>query len=263
MKKYSTKKKSNLIIIDTKGYAFTSLDILLTILFIIISVSGICIMHKLNIAYSIFIAVTVICSMPFVITAYFTYKSEKRRFDDYCIYFEYMKMYYKSYNKIINALKETEKQFKEKSEMKECIHEAIYIIEQTGDYRKGLDQIDDKFHNTHLERLHSLLVMGESQGTTGLEENLNLINYESWRENTILHQKQKKVGRMYIYGFALLAMVISVSPVYMLREPMITDKLFIHPSYQMYTFVNLEIVYIIFISIWIYLVNKKWIRSDE
>ena len=92
MKKYSTKKKSKLLFLDTHGYDFSRTDLILSMTGIIFLIATVCILHKLNAVYSGIIIISMLIALPVLISSYFMYKAEKKRFDEYCTYFEYMKM---------------------------------------------------------------------------------------------------------------------------------------------------------------------------
>lgn len=263
MKKYSTKKKSKLLFLDTHGYDFSRTDLILSMTGIIFLIATVCILHKLNAVYSGIIIISMLIALPVLISSYFMYKAEKKRFDEYCTYFEYMKMYYKTYGKIMDALRETEKQFNDKSKMKVCIQDAIHEIEDNADYHAALGYIDKRYHNTHLERLHSLLIMGEVQGTKEIDKNLDLINYESWRENIIIYQKKKKTARLFLIFFLVFALVTSLMSVFVAGQLETMAQIFNDASYQLYTFIELELILLVFVGIWSYLVSGKWIRGDE
>ena len=84
MKKYSTKKKSKLLFLDTHGYDFSRTDLILSMTGIIFLIATVCILHKLNAVYSGIIIISMLIALPVLISSYFMYKAEKKRFDEYC-----------------------------------------------------------------------------------------------------------------------------------------------------------------------------------
>lgn len=263
MKKYSFDKSKSLTLFNTHGCDYSKLDLILMIIGFLIATSVICILHKLQIIYVIIVGITVLVSLPFIISSYFMYKSEKRRFDEFCTYFEYMKLYYKVHKKIIISLKETVKVFDETSKIKEYIEQAIIEIETTGDYKKALSYIDDKYHNTYLERLHFSMILGETQGGESVIEGIDMILYDDWKEDMVLFQKKKKSARNWFYFLALLSLGTSAFAICVFNGTEFVEKIAENGSYQLFTIMELEILLAIFVYIYTSLVNKKWIRSDE
>lgn len=259
MKSLTMKKKY--LNIQTYDYEYHRSDFLLTLVAFVGSVILICFLHRLSWTYSLIVLGTMVLLLPWMITSYYTYKHEKQRFEDYCKYFEYMKIYFKTYKKIKLALENVRVLFPETSTMYTCIEEAITQINRSGDYEKALSIIDKKYHNSYLERLHNLLITGEEHGSDSVYENLDLIHYEAWKDDITLHQNRKKTFRYMLYGMTIFALGLSYYGVQMFADAI--DGIFQDQKYQMYTFINLECIVILFVSIYISFVNKKWVRSDD
>lgn len=248
---------------ETHGQSFTKTDLCLTMLVTMLIAGSVCYMQKLNIFYMSIILLSVLLCLPAVIASYFKYKKEKNRFEDYCLYFENMKLYFKVYGKLITALKETYRAVSATSSMATCIQQAMDEIEISGDYAKALARIEEKYHNTYLERLHNLLITGEKQGGDSVYYNIDAIRYEDWKTSMNVFQKKKKGVKYMFYLMALLSIVISVYSVMVYQDEDLKYALISNKAYQMYTFLELESLLILFFYIYISLVNKKWIRSDE
>ncbi|MEG0408154.1 MAG: hypothetical protein RR623_04705 [Bacilli bacterium] len=263
MKKYSLSKRKGLQLFNTQGCDYSKVDISLTILGLLLAVSGVCAFHKLDLIFVLVLAVSTLISIPIVLNAFFVFKSEKSRFDEYCKYFEYVKLYYKVHKKIKVALEETLRVFDGKSKMKKCIEDAITEIDDTGDYKKALGNIDDKYHNTYLDRLHHLMILGETQGTSKISESIDLINFEEWKESNVMFQKKKKSARNWFYFLALLSLGVSAFGIGIFSGTEFAAMIVKNESYQLLTAIELEILLIIFVYIYQSLLNKKWIRSDE
>lgn len=264
MKKFSLSKKQ---LYNTYGNDFSKMDLFITSLGLLLVIGITCYVHRLNVLYSSIVIVTGLICEPIILTSYFKYTNEKNRFEDYCMYFEYMKMYYKTYHKISIALEMTLDTFKEKSKMKELILNALEEIKTTGNYEKALSYIDKEYHNTYLERLHTLMILGEKQGGQSVYENLDKINYLSWKEDITIFQKRKKANRYLLYFFLFICLCMSVYTVYIfdfnIETTSMIEMLTINAKYQLYTLIELECILIVFIYAYCELVNKKWIRSDE
>lgn len=260
MKKYSVKKKE---LFNGYGYDYSRKDLVVTGIMVLLAVAFVCYIHKLQSTYFLLVMATVGIMFPVMVSAYFKYKSEKTKFDEYCIYFENMKLYFKTYKKLIIALEETQKLFSEKSAMKECIGKAIEEVKATGDYQKALGYIDERYHNSYLMRLHNLLITGEKQGSDAVYYNLDLINYEEWKEDIKQFQSRKKSSKYMFYFLSLLSLGISIYTAYVFTMDDTMAQIVSSLEYQLYTFFELEVLLMMFIYVYIELVNKKWIRSDE
>ena len=102
MKTYSFTKKP---LIETYGCAYSKRDLLLTIGGACLCVGAICYMQRLQLLYTCVVIATLMLLLPAVISSYFIYQSEKKRFEEYCHYFEGMRMYFKVFGKLNTALK--------------------------------------------------------------------------------------------------------------------------------------------------------------
>lgn len=262
MKKYSLTKKK---LFNTYGATYTTADLILTMIVYCSAVGIVCYLQKLCFWYSVIVMISALCMLPLIISAYFKYKKEKLRYEEYCLYFESIKMFFKTHGKIVIALEETNKLFNnEKSEMKVCIEQAINVIKDSGNYQKALSYIEDKYCNTYLLRLHNLLITGEKNGSESVYYNLDGINYQAWKKDITYFQQKKKGFKYMFYLMASISICISIySIIVYASDPSMMKTLISNGTYQMYTLVELECMMILFIYVYIELVNKKWIRSDE
>lgn len=261
MKKYNVTKKK---LLNTYNATYTTMDLLCTLLVYCFAIALVCYLQKLNMLYSILLIVSALCILPLMISAFFKYKHEKKRFEAYCLYFESVKLFFKTHGKIIIALEETYKLFDKNSDMGGCIAEAILEIKTTGDYKKALSHIEENYHNTYIERFHNLLITGEKQGANSVFYNLDAINYPSWKKDIMLYQKKKKTVLYMFYLMAGLSIGISIYSIVMYTSDIkMMHTIVSNSMYQLYTFLELEIMLLLFIYVYIGLVNKKWIRSDE
>lgn len=242
---------------------YTNTDMIFTMAVVLMASGSVCYMHKLNLWYTIIVMSSIVIWFPMLLTSYVMFKKEKTRFEEYCLYFETMKMYFKVYGKVIIALKETYKSFPKPSMMASCIKKAIEEIEDNGDYVNALHYVDDAYHNTYLERLHSLLITGERQGGDSVYYNIDAIRYEEWKSSVNAFQKKKKSVKNLFYLMALLSLIISVYSLMAYQDETLTRALIQHNRYQLYTFLELELLFVIFFYMYSSLTNKKWIRRDE
>jgi len=259
MKALTLKKKR--LNINTYGYDYTKKDFIITVIVFCGSVTLICFLHKLNAFYTFFILITLVGLLPLLISGFFLYKREKVRFEEYCQYFEYMKIYFKTYKKIKLALEHVEPLFSQHSHMRKCVQHAISEINRSGDYALALQVIDNDYHNSYLERFHQLLITGEEHGSDTVYENLDLINYEAWKGDIQLHQNRKKTFRYMLYGMTIFALGLSYYGVSMFADAI--TSIYTDPQYQFYTFLDIEGILLLFMMIYLSFVNKKWIRRDD
>lgn len=246
---------------STYGYDFTIKDLIGTIIFLCIATYAVCIINKLNTYYSMICGISVGCSVPFLVTSYFKYKYESTKFEEYCMYFDYMKIHFKTKGKVNIALENTRNLFDEKSHMYSCISDALKIIEESGDYKKALNCIDKDYHNSYLERFHNLLITGEEHGSNTVYENLDTINFNVWKEDIKVYQKEKKLYKAFLIFFFCLSMALVIYGTDLGNK--VLEDFYLEPDYQSNTFMALETIIMSFIFIYIALTNKKWIRSDE
>lgn len=259
MKSWIIKKQH--LQIHTYGYDYTKQDLFLTLIAFCAITILICFLHRLQPLYTLIVLATLLGLLPLVISGYFLYKREKQRFEEYCQYFEYMKIYFKTYKKIKLALEHVIVLFPKKSHMRSCIDKAISTINESGDYAKALELIEADYRNSYLERLHQLLIIGEEHGSDSVYENLDLINYDAWKEDIRLHQNRKKVFRYLLYGMTIFAFCLSYYGVSMFGD--VIAAIYEDPKYQLYTFLDVECILLLFMLVYRSFVNKKWIRSDD
>lgn len=247
--------------INTYGYGYSTKDLLLTGFIFICGMIWICFLHKMTPIYMSVVLITMLIAIPIMITSFFFYKREKQRFEDFCKYYEYMKLYYKSKRKIKLALEETSAVFDDKSNMKKCIESALHEINTTGDYKKALDYIDAEYHTSYLDRFHHLLIIGEQHGSETVIAGINGIYYETWKEDIKMYQKKKDGMRKALYGFTALAYLGSYFTIWLFAGNYF--NLASNATFQLYTFLDVEGILLVAIYVYVNIVNKKWIRSDD
>ena len=147
--------------------------------------------------------------------------------------------------------------------MAACIEKASICINETGQLEKGIQYIENQYENTYLKRLHALLVTGEQQGGDSVYYNLDLIDYENWKQEMMVFQKKKKSARYMFYLMTVLSFGISMYSVFAYQDPELQAIMIKNNQYQFFTFIEIEIMMVIFFVVYVSLVNKKWLRSDE
>lgn len=258
-KKISFKK--NKYGINTYGYDYNIKDFILTCIVFVCGMVWVCLLHKMPIHYMSIVLITTVIALPVMVTSFFFYKREKQRFEDYCKYFEYMRIYYKSKSKIKLALEETLNVFEGKSNMKDCINKALDEINRTGDYKLALSYIDHDYHTSYLERFHHLLITGELHGSESVDRGIKGIKYENWKEDIKAQQKTKNKMKNALYFFTAGAYALSYFTIWLFAGDYF--HLANNPTFQLYTFLDVEAILILAIYVYISIVNEKWIRSDD
>ena len=260
MENYKSKMMSS---IKTYEYTYSKKDFCITIFLTGIVMITVCYLQNLNMLYTSVVLGSLLLFLPKIISSYFFYLHEQRRFEEYCQYFESVRMYFKVYGKLTIALKETRKMFSEQSKMASCIEKAYIYINETGQVEEGLQYIENEYENTYLKRLHALLITGEQQGGDSVYYNLDLIDYENWKQEMVIFQKKKKSARYMFYLMTVLSFGISMYSVFAYQDPELQSIMTANHQYQLFTFIEIEVMMLIFFVVYISLVNKKWLRSDE
>ena len=153
--------------------------------------------------------------------------------------------------------------FADDSQMSVCIHRAVMEIEDSGEYAKALGYIEEFYENTYLKRLHSLLITGEKQGGDSVYYNLDLIDYDGWKNSMLMFQKKKKSAKYMFFLMTVLSFAISVYSVLAYQDAQVQEGIIENAQYQLFTFLELEILMLLFLVVYMSLVNKKWLRRDE
>lgn len=245
------------------GPSFSKRDLLLTYSTFITAIILMCFLHQLRFIYALFIILSGFICLPLVIRAYLVHKREKKIFEEYCLYFEHMKMYFKVYQKINTALSMTYSCVNPTSKLGQHILQAMEEIDKSADYDKALSVIEKAYENSYLKRLHALLITAEKQGKESILFNLDHIPYKDWKEDIQLLQKKKKRARYMFYFISCICLGMSVYSIMIYQGDQMFQGLIKNNEYQFYTFLELQSLLLIFIYIYCTLVNKKWVRGDE
>lgn len=79
----------------------------------------------------------------------------------------------------------------------------------------------------------------------------------------MVFQKKKKSARYMFYLMTVLSFGISMYSVFAYQDPELQAIMIKNNQYQFFTFIEIEIMMVIFFVVYVSLVNKKWLRSDE
>lgn len=93
--------------------------------------------------------------------------------------------------------------------------------------------------------------------------NLDLIDYDGWKNSMLMFQKKKKSAKYMFFLMTVLSFAISVYSVLAYQDAQVQAGIIENAQYQLFTFLELEILMLLFLVVYMSLVNKKWLRRDE
>ena len=228
--------------IEKLGYKYSIVQYLKNLLIYSFIIIGLSLVHKLNWIYGLFLFITIIAVLPYIIYAQFRYTYEFQRFNDYCLYLKQMIIQYKTHKKIKTALEMTREAFtSNKSIMLSLITKAIEAIETGVPYEEALRIIEEKYPHHYLKKLHAYLILGEMIGGNQVYSSLEHVDYETWQSDMIQFQKQKNQVRQTNIYFTLLSIGISLFCLYFFPKDLM-EPLFGIDAYQIVTFIYFEIL---------------------
>lgn len=228
--------------IEKLGYKYSIVHYLKNLLIYSFIIIGLSLVHKLKWIYALFLFITIIVVLPYIIYAQFRYTYEFQRFNDYCLYLKQMIIQYKTHKKIKTALEMTREAFtSNKSIMLSLITKAIEAIETGVPYEEALRIIEEKYPHHYLKKLHAYLILGEMIGGNQVYSSLEHVDYETWQSDMIQFQKQKNQVRQTNIYFTLLSIGISLFCLYFFPKDLM-EPLFGIDAYQIVTFIYFEIL---------------------
>ena len=226
--------------IEKLGYKYSIVHYLKNLFIYSFIIIGLSLVHKLNWIYALFLFITIIAVLPYIIYAQFRYTYEFQRFNDYCLYLKQMIIQYKTHKKIKTALEMTREAFtSNKSIMLSLITKAIEAIETGVPYEEALRIIEEKYPHHYLKKLHAYLILGEMIGGNQVYSSLEHVDYETWQSDMIQFQKQKNQVRQTNIYFTLLSIGISLFCLYFFPKDLM-EPLFGLDAYQIVTFIYFE-----------------------
>lgn len=265
--KYNILKALNEKIVGM-GYSYSLLSFFKSFLIFSVVIIGLGYFHKMKFPYVFILIIFYFMLLPFSVYSQYKYLYEQKRFQELCTYMKQMKINFKTYKKILVALKETEENFKPGDRIYPYIHQAIEAIENGTDYRTALDIIEKPFKNSFITKLHAYMILGETEGGDAVFQALDNIDYDQWRTDTFIFQTQKykyqnQNGFYTIFGLAISLFVVSV-----IFQRILTDAgtvmyfIFDDLTFQLETFVYILIDMVSYVMIKT-MITSKWVREDE
>lgn len=251
------------------GYTYSLFSFLKTFLIFTLFIIILGYFHKLKYYYILILILCFFSVLPFSIYSQYKYLYEQKRFQELCVYLKNMKINYKQYQKILLALKETKENFTEEDRIYKYIVKAIDDIESGKTYREALDNIEKPYKNTYIMKLHSYIILGETEGGSAVYDALDGIDYESWRTDTYVFQTQKYKQQNQNGYYTILGLSISLGVIFLfqkiLGEPGVSEvmgNVFETMAFQIATFIYILIDLISYIMVKT-MITGKWIKEDE
>lgn len=173
--------------------------------------------YCLKVPYLLFISVTGLLFVPFIIRAQFRYLFEQKRFDDVVVYLEQMAYSFQKQPKILMALKDTENVTE--GRMQELIRKAIVFLEEENSeavYQDALGMIEEEYKCSRIHALHNFMIKVEECGGNYTRYlNVLVMDFNRWTERTYLNQKdmnntKRKSSIAIILSFFIAAMSLFI-----------------------------------------------------
>lgn len=249
------------ISIEKLGYQYSVSKYFKTLLFYTIIIFTLSLVHKLQPLIASLLVLTIILLLPFIVYAQFKYMYEFQRFNDYCLYLKQMRIQYKTHKKIIVALQMTAKSYNNQSPMLSCINNTITAIENGVLFDEALQEIESKYCNSYIRKLHSYMILGEQIGGDHVYSALDNVHFDAWQGDVISFQKQKNTVKKTNIYFSLLSLAISLFCLYFFPTELM-NNIFNQINFQIITFVYFEIMLISYTIVTCGLTNS-WINEKE
>ena len=229
--------------VEKMGFQYSIFEYLKSLLFYNFILIIVAYFHKLQWQFIILLVLSIIVLLPFIIYSQFKYVYEFNRFNDLCLYLKQMIIQYKTHHKINVALEKTLEVYDHQSQMVKSILNASKAIQNGQSYQEALKQIERRFPNRYIQKVHSYLILGEQIGGEHVYRALNNIDYESWQNDILGFQKQKNTVRQTNIYFTVLSVAISLFCVIFFPQDLM-GSLFTNLNFQILTWLYFEILII-------------------
>lgn len=251
--------------IDSYGYSFSIRKYILSMLaaLMIAIIFGILFSLKWN--YIAVIAVVCMLFMPSIILSGYKNMYEHKRFLDLSDYMEQVLYSFKSKNKILSALRDTQTLFTGK--MNEAIGKAIIYIEEgrakDNLHQEALGKIEEEYPNTHLRSIHEYLqVVEKNGGESGMSIDLLLKDKNIWADNILLLQEDKKFSRTKVFVALFITMGVAAAFHWLYRSMPEQYSILSNPITQITTTIYIILNIIIFCKA-NKIISKSWIERED
>lgn len=252
------------------GYNYSMLNLLKTIFFFSFIIIVCSYFHKLNVVYIIVLITAFLFMVPFSVYFQYKYLYEQKRFNQLKTYLKFMRLNFKQYQKIIIALRETKENFTEgEDEIYDLIEKAINYIETGHDFRSSLDIIEGPFKNSYITKLHSYIILAETEGGQSALEALDTIDFENWESDTYIFQTQKYKYQNQNSLYTLIGLGISLATIYIFNKIVadpatveIFGNIFLTSKFQLATFIYILTDLMSYVAVKS-MITGKWVKEDE
>lgn len=252
------------------GYNYSMLNLLKTIFFFSFIIIVCSYFHRLNVVYIIVLITAFLFMVPFSVYFQYKYLYEQKRFNQLKTYLKFMRLNFKQYQKIIIALRETKENFTEgEDEIYDLIEKAINYIETGHDFRSSLDIIEGPFKNSYITKLHSYIILAETEGGQSALEALDTIDFENWESDTYIFQTQKYKYQNQNSLYTLIGLGISLATIYIFNKIVadpatveIFGNIFLTSKFQLATFIYILTDLMSYVAVKS-MITGKWVKEDE
>lgn len=252
------------------GYNYSMLNLLKTIFFFSFIIIVCSYFHRLNVVYIIVLITAFLFMVPFSVYFQYKYLYEQKRFNQLKTYLKFMRLNFKQYQKIIIALRETKENFTEgEDEIYDLIEKAINYIETGHDFRSALDIIEGPFKNSYITKLHSYIILAETEGGQSALEALDTIDFENWESDTYIFQTQKYKYQNQNSLYTLIGLGISLATIYIFSKIVddpatveIFGNIFLTSKFQLATFIYILADLMSYVAVKS-MITGKWVKEDE
>ena len=174
-------------------------------------------LYQLKTEYVLILCAIFFLLLPRVFLSEFKRLHEQKRFDDTVKYMrQLINCYDREPHKILPALRETQKIFKEEETMYTCIAKAIQVIETNVDdtkmYQNALKEIEKEYRCDEIRRLHSYLIRVEEEGGD-FHQMLHILLDDTirWQQRVYKYQKEKQWQRVLAVVMIFVCMLVGLA----------------------------------------------------
>lgn len=201
--------------IDEYGYSFSQGKYLV---FITAAIAGavVCgLVFSLKWYFIMAIAASGIICIPSLVLSGYKNMYEHKRFLDLSDYMEQILYSFRSSNKILYALKDTQTLYEAGGKMHETIQEAVDYIESGKEgsnlYREAFSIIESEYPCKRLRSIHEYLKSVEENGGNN-EGTIDLLLQDKavWADNIVLLQEDKKNARTKIFLSIIVTVILAL-----------------------------------------------------
>ena len=196
-------------------------------------------LYQLKTEYVLILCAIFFLLLPRVFLSEFKRLHEQKRFDDTVKYMrQLINCYDREPHKILPALRETQKIFKEEETMYTCIAKAIQVIETNVDdtkmYQNALKEIEKEYRCDEIRRLHSYLIRVEEEGGD-FHQMLHILLDDTirWQQRVYKYQKEKQWQRVLAVVMIFVCMLVGLAISVMFMQLRDQINIFKQLSYQL------------------------------